>query len=153
MRLRDAHDLALVGAPSGHGEGVRHDARAGLQALEARLQPVDEPRQQVNRDHGGPGNVRGEHVALDEGHALGHVGAARVLARLLHQRAVELDPEAARAELLRRRDHDAAVARAEIHHEVVGSGAGELEHAVHHLIRRGDERNAGERILRRHARR
>ena len=99
----------------------------GFSSLEeARLQLVDEEGQQIHRDHARLRDVGGEHVALTNDDALGDLGAARVVARLLHQPAVELDADAARAELLRRRDHDAAVARAEVDHQVARRGAGEL---------------------------
>src|SRR3989304_4396141 len=69
----------------------------------------------------------------------GSMPRARARARLLHRGGGELDARAARAELARRLDHDAAVARAQIDHEIPGPGAGELQHALHALCGRGDE--------------
>jgi hypothetical protein len=63
-----------------------------------------------------------------------------VLARSAHQLAVELDAQAARAVLARGSDHDPSVARAEVDHEIVGTCARHLEHALDHLGGRGDER-------------
>ena len=46
-----------------------------------------------------------------------------------------------RAPNLRRGDHDAPVARAEVHHQVARARLRELQHAMHHLVRGGDERD------------
>ena len=140
MPLRDAHRFRAVGLPARHREGVRDDACAGPQLLQQLgLQLVYEEGEQVDRHHGRAPEVGREDIALLERHSPGHPGTARVLARERHQPRVNLHAEAARAELLRRGDHDAAVARAEVHHEIVLAGAGEREHALDHFVRRGDE--------------
>ena len=141
MALRDAHGLAAVRRPARHGERVRHDARARRELVdEARLQLLHQRGQQVDRYYRCPGNVGGQHVALHEARPGRNLCQLSILARLLDQRAVELDAEAARAELLRRGDDDAAVARAEVDHQVVGTRLGHLQHALDNVGRRGDER-------------
>jgi hypothetical protein len=110
-------------------------------AGEALLQLADQAREQVDGDDARLGEIRREHVALHEGHAIGDARGARILARLVHQALVELDAKAARAELARRHDDDAAVARAEVGDEIVAACARELEHPLHHLLGCGDERH------------
>ena len=135
---------AAVGLPAGHAEGVRHDARAGRELVEeARLQLVDQRRQQVDGHHARLRDVGGQHVALHEATRGPRRSARRAFSRdFSTRRGVELDAQAARAELLRRRDHDAAVARAEVDHQVVGARAGELA-ACARPPRRGVVMNGG----------
>ena len=117
MRFREPQRLAGVRPPAGHAEGVRDDARSGLERREkARLQVANQLWQQVHRDDARRGEIGRQHIALDEAHALADAGAARVVARGSDQVRVQLDAEATRAEAARRRNDDAAVARAEIGH-------------------------------------
>src|SRR5205807_8680978 len=88
------------------------------------------------------------HVAVHEGHAVGHYRETRVVARLLEQLLVELDAQPSRAEFLRRRDHDPAIARAEIDDQVSRLRAGKLQHALHHVARGADERRPAFTLLR-----
>jgi hypothetical protein len=127
---------------------VRHNARSRPQLVEKTwLQPIDEPGQQVDRHHAGLRQIRGEHVALHEAHAVGDTSLPRALARLLHQGRVELDPQAARAEVAGRGDDDPAIAGAQIDHQVCGARAGQLEHALDDLVGGGDERHRRQRFL------
>ena len=93
------------------------------------------------------------YILLTQGH-VDHVGGVshfrepRVVARLLDQLLVELDAQPSRAEFLRRRDHDPAVAGAEVDDQVSRLRAGKLQHALHHLARGGDERRPAFTLLR-----
>ncbi len=84
---------------------------------------------------------------MHEGHAVGHFREPRVVPRALDQLLVELDAEPSRAEFLRRRDHDPAVARAQIDHQVPRLRAGKLQHALYHVARGGDERRPAFALL------
>src|SRR4051812_14254683 len=98
---------------------MRDDARAGLELIdEARLQLADELGQEVHGNHACLREIGEQDIALNDAHALGHTGASRVLARELGELLVELDAQATRAVLARRRDDDAAIARAQIRYEV-----------------------------------
>ena len=111
----------------------------GFSSQESAAAAVDEEGQQIDRHDARLGDVRREHVALDE-RTRSATPAWRALSRdLFDQPAIELDAEAARAEL-RGGDDDAAVARAEVDHHVAGPGVRELQHPLHDLVRRGDER-------------
>src|SRR6185503_13342063 len=126
----------LVGLPFAHGEGVGDDARAGLQVEDLRPQLEVDVRQQEHGDHGGLGEVGLEQVRLHELRALGDAFFRGVALRQLDHVGVVLDAEGARA-ALRRGDHGAAVARAEVHDEVVLRHLGHVEHLVDHDLRRG----------------
>jgi len=63
------------------------------------------------------------------------------------KKMVELDAQPSRAEFLRRRDHDPAVARAKIDDQVSRLRAGKLQHALHHVARGGDERRPAFALL------
>ena len=65
-------------------------------------------------------DVGGEEVLRHEPHAVRHAGRGGVLRRLLHERRIELDADAAGAVLLRGGDHDPSVARAEVVDDVAG---------------------------------
>src|SRR4051812_48442271 len=127
---------------------MRHDARTRLQLDEFGLQLADQVGQQVQRHHARFREIGEQDVALDEFHTVGDSCVARVFARDLHQLAVELDAKPARTVLASGGDDDAAVARTEIHDQIVRARAGECEHALHHFIGRGDERHAPRRVLR-----
>src|SRR5437763_12913550 len=107
MRRSHRHRIDAVRLPPHHLERMRHDAGPGPKLIdEARLQAVDERWQQVDRDDGCLGNIRYQHIALDERDAIPDIGPARVFARLLDEAFVELDSETARAEFLRGGDDD-----------------------------------------------
>jgi hypothetical protein len=61
---------------------------------------------------------------------------------------IDFHAEAARAEYLRRGDHDAAVPRAEVDDEIVRAGTRKRQHALDHVVRRGDEGRAPLVLLR-----
>src|SRR5919204_914741 len=129
------HRLLGIGLPVAHGEGVRRDARAGLQRQELRPQLQVDIRQQEHGDHSGFREVGLEEIGLHELDAFVDTCLVRVLLRELDHVRVVLDAERARA-ALRRRDHRAAVARAEIDDIVLWRDARHVEHLVDHRLRR-----------------
>ena len=133
--LRRAHLEALVGRPVADAAVVRHDARARLEAQQARQQLGIEIRQQIERDHGRGGEIGLEDVAHLEAGAVAKARLLRVLRRQPHEIGIEVDAEAPRA-ALRRLDDDAAVARAEVDDVVVLLHLGHAQHALDDLHRR-----------------
>jgi hypothetical protein len=120
---------------------VRHDAGAWPQ-LPGEQRPQAEicRGQQIQGHDGGVGQVGREDILLAELDEVGDAGRPGVGTRLLDQAWVDLQAHAAGAIDARRGDGDAAVARAEIVHDVVGGDAGEGEHPVHDVVRRGHVR-------------
>src|SRR4029453_11125113 len=101
--------------PVAHVEVVRDDPRAGSELAEQlRPQAKVQLGRQVQRHHGGLAEVGLEQIARPERHAIGDAGPAGRLHALGHQLRIDLDADAPRAEVARRRDHHAAVARAQI---------------------------------------
>jgi hypothetical protein len=128
---------------------MRDDPRAGTQAAKKEgRQPVDETGEQIDGHHARRRDVRSKDICVLERHSIGDAGLERVVARFPHQAGIDLDAEAARAEFLRGGDDDASVAGAQIDHHIVRSGVRKLQHAMHDLVRRGDERRA-DRLVRR----
>ena len=79
-----------------------------------------------------------EHVLPDERGALRHPGREGAVAAVLHERGVELHANRPCSTLCGR-DHDPAVARAQVVHDVVGFHVGEPEHVGDHARGRGNE--------------
>jgi hypothetical protein len=100
---------------------VRQDARARIQLGEQLvLEHVHRVRQQVHGEHGGLADVGLEQVLDGELGAIGHTLQLGRLVRFLHQLLVDVHAEAARAEHLGGREHDAPVARPQVDDESFG---------------------------------
>jgi hypothetical protein len=84
-----------------------------------------------------------EQVLVAELHQAGHAVLFRVLVGFLDALRVDVDADRADSELLRRRDRDAAVARAKVVEHVALLDVGKPQHLVHHLLRRGHEDDVG----------
>jgi hypothetical protein len=125
----------LVGLPVAHGEGVGDDARAGLHVEDLGTQLEIDVRQQEERDHRRLGEIGLEEVGLDERGAGRDAFLRRVALRELDHVRVVFDAHRARA-ALRRGDDGAAVARAEVHVEVLRRELRHVEHLVHQRLRR-----------------
>src|SRR5581483_9948018 len=138
LAARDAR--GLVGHPVVHGERVRDDARAGPHLQDRGAQLDVERRQQVHGDDRRLAEVGGEDVAVDDRRLARDAGLLRVALRVLRHLGVVLDAVGARAELLRRRDRDLAVAGAEIVDDVVRLDLRHRQHAVDDLAGLADLR-------------
>ena len=86
-------------------------------------------RQQEQREHGGLGNVGRVHVAFHELGAVGDPSGSGRAPRQLDHLRIELDAEPVGA-ALRGGDDVAAVARPQIHHEVLRRDFGHVEHLL-----------------------
>jgi hypothetical protein len=90
---------------------VRDDPRARTQlALKLRPQTQVDRRREIERHHGRIGQIRLEEIALPEGHPVAHPGALRRLDAQGHQLRIDLDADAAGAEIASGRDHQPTVA-------------------------------------------
>src|SRR5512134_3255681 len=97
-----AHLLHAVGLPVAHVEAVRNDAGAGPELADqpgAQLQI--EPRQEIERHDGRIAEVDLEQVLVDESHAPGDAGLARICVRLPDALRVDVDAGPAHAIALR----------------------------------------------------
>jgi hypothetical protein len=131
---------------------VGDDARAGPQLLEDARPKLDvELPEEIERKHGGRPQVRDEQVVGNELDAVGDARAAGVVITEIDEIGLDLDAQAARAELRRRGDHDPAVAGPEIDDVVVRADPRELEHPVDRRLRRRNVRRLREEHLRRRA--
>ena len=111
--------------------------RAGLELLQQlRAQLQVERRQQVERHDRRLADVALEQVLMQDLDPVGHAVLRDVLVGFLDALRVDVDADAARAELLRRGDDDAAVAAAEVVDDVVLGDLGGLEHRLDHVGRR-----------------
>ena len=124
---------------------MRDDARARLEIEQPGAQFEVDPRQQVHRDHRRVAEVGFKQIPLLKRHAVGDSGLPGVGVRLVDALGIEIDAEAARLVLPRRRHDDPAVARSEIDHIVVGGHLCDFQHALDHLLRRGNVGHAGGR--------
>ena len=75
--------------------------------------------------------------------AVGHAALLRLVVRQPDELGIDVDAEPARLVLLSRREHDDAVARAQIHHEIVRADLRHAQHLVHHDLRGGHVGPAG----------
>ncbi len=114
---------------------MRNDARSRRElAQQLRQKTAVERLEEKERHHRRFADVRLEQVAAHEAHAVLDAGAARLVHRHAQRRGVDLDADAARAELLRRGDDDAPVAAAQVVDHVLRSGARELEHSQNRFV-------------------
>src|SRR5204862_5822486 len=97
---------------------------------------------------GGGAEVRGEEIALNELDEVGHPRGARAGVRFGDELWIDFDPDAARAVLFRRGNHDTSVAGTEVVDNVGARDPGGREHRVHDLRRRRDETDVGHAGLR-----
>src|SRR2546421_9411824 len=123
--------LLHVGLPVAHRERVRRDARAGLEAEQLWPELQVDVRQQEHGDDGRLREIGLEEIGLHELHAVGDARRARVVPGELDHVRVVLDAHRPRA-ALRRGDHGAPVARAEVDDEVLRRHARHVEHLVDH---------------------
>jgi hypothetical protein len=123
---------------------MRHDTSPRFQLREDdRPKPHVDLREEVRRQDRRAGNVGDEEVLREKLGFVGHALALRLAPRVAHERAVELDAKPARPPLLRSRDDDAPVARAEIDHEILGAYPGDFEHGVDDVGWGGDVGDVG----------
>ena len=146
-----------VGFPLGEAVVVRDDPRAGLQLREELgLELVHERRQEIHRDDARLADVGREDVAFTKRDAIGNAFAARQLAALRNELAVDLDADAARAPVAGGGDDDASIARAQVVDDVVRADRGKPQHFVdveprrwnvrrRHIERRSAGRRRGKR--------
>src|SRR5204863_9440276 len=83
---------------------------------------------QVDRDHGGAGQVGGEEILPEERHPRADAGGQRRVAADVDQLGIDLDADAVSAEVAGGRDHHAPVAAAEVEDRVVLGDGGHLQH-------------------------
>ena len=120
---------------------MRHDARAGLQREEPRAQLQVHVGKEIERHDGRLREIGLEKILLAEFRARFHARQLRVVAAPLHQAGHDLHAQPARPELLRRGDHDAPVAGAQVDHVILRTHAREPQHRKGHIVGRGDERH------------
>jgi hypothetical protein len=113
-RLAVAHALRGVRLPLAHVPGVGNDARSRLHREDLRSQLLVEVGQQVERQHGRAREVFLEDVAFDDRHLAADTRSLRVAPRQRGEVAVVFDADGFRAELLRRRNRQPAVARTQV---------------------------------------
>src|ERR1017187_5631704 len=124
--------LHLVRRPVLEFEIVRHHPGAFLQLLiEHRLNFVDKPRQQINRDQVPGTVVLLQQIPVDDVRVLFQVQFQDLVRAQLAQILVQFHPDRVRMELLRGHDHDAPVARPEIVHLLPSLQAAELQHLLY----------------------
>jgi hypothetical protein len=127
----------VVRRPLAHAVIVGHDARP-------RLERGKEPgadhqihfRQQIDSENGGGGDVGRVQIALVEHCAVRDPGLGRVAVGERDQPAIEVHAETACPALFCRGDHHAPVARPEVDDVIAGPDFGDLQHRVHHVLRR-----------------
>ena len=100
---------------------------------------------QVERHHGGVGDVGVEQVLPDEPDPVRHARRAGVALAFGDPRGIDVDADAARAVAPRRGDHDPPVAGAEVVDDVVLPHAGELQHRRDRSVGRRHERDVERR--------
>ena len=144
LALPAAHALHAVGLPVAHVEIVGDDTYARRQlAQELGAQPQIHIVAQVERHHGGARQVGDEQVLPEERDARAHPGRQRRVTTDVDQLGIDLDADAARAEVAGGGDDHAAVTAAEVEDHVLGGDGGDLEHLEAHGLRCGDEEDVG----------
>ena len=114
---------------------MRDDAGAGpefLQQLGAQLH--GHIREQVERHHARPGQVRLEEVLHLEGDLVGNPVPDRIPAGEVDQRRIEIHTEPARAEAPCCDDRNAPVPRTQVDQEIARPHFGHAQHAEHHFV-------------------
>ena len=115
------------------------DAGSGLHLLQdPRPQPQVDLGGQIEGDDVGLIERSPEQVLAAELDAVGDAGRLGVGGGFADPGRIDVDAEAAGAVAARRRDQDAAVARAEVDHLVAGPDLGHGEHRIDHRIIGGD---------------
>ena len=148
-----ADDAVLVGLPVAHRKCVGDEARAGAQlGQQARPEPEVDRRQQIGGDHARLADRRVENVLAAEAGPRFDAGEPSGGIAFGHARRIDVDAKRAGA-TLRRRDHDPAVARAQVDQRVARRQRGEIEHRLHHRPRRRHIRHVEVRLGRRDRRR
>jgi hypothetical protein len=132
--------------PVFHREIMGDDARSRLEVEQLRAQFHVDPRQQVHGDDRRFAEIGFEEIALIKRNLVQHTGRFGVFVCLADTLGIEVDAEAARAMFLCGRNDDAPVAGTEVDQVILGSHFRNLQHALHHLLRRRHVRNA--RLLR-----
>ena len=131
--------------PAADRELVRDHARAGLQVLlQVGLQPLVGTGQEEHRHHVGRAEVHAQGAAFDHADPVSRPSVLICSHGLPAKIRLDLHTHAAGAELLRGRDHDAAVAAAQIVDHVARLDAAGLQHPFHDDLGRG---NVGRQIL------
>ena len=131
------HDLRF---PVAHGEVVRDDACAGAQlARQDRAQLHVRRGQQIEGHDRRVRDVDGHRVLQQERDAPLDAGGLGVGFAWFDQIGVDVDAHAPRAELLRRRDDDPAVAASEVVDDVARADLGQRQHALDDVGRSRDE--------------
>jgi hypothetical protein len=132
----------LVGYPVTLVPDVGNDPRTRLQGR-AQLRPQFQVRLRMQEQdhHCRRPHVGGIHVVKPELHFVLDTCVASVRLRPRHQRGIELDPHATRAELFGRGDRDAPVPGPEIVDDVLRADVSQLEHRAHDGRRRRLEAN------------
>ena len=133
-RALAADGLGLVRFPILHREGVRDHPRARLEVQDLRAQLDVDLGQQEHRDDRRLREVGLVEVGLEERCLGGDVLLGGIGLRQLDHVGVVLDPHGGRA-ALRGGDNGAAVARPEVHDEVLRRHLGHVEHLVHERLR------------------
>ena len=114
------------------------DAGAALElALQLRAHREVHLGREKEHDHCCVANVCHEEIFVQKPDAIDDVCLTRVLPAFGDAQGIDIDTDAARAELARRGDDDAPVAAPEVVHHVAGVHLGQPQHGVHHLHRRG----------------
>ena len=103
----------------------------GLRSRNFGGQLLDVAGEQKEREHGGLGDIRREHVALSEHGLVGDPLLDRFLLRQLDEVLVVLHAERADAAARRREDHP-AVTGPEVHQEVLRRHLRHVEHLLDH---------------------
>ena len=124
----------LVGGPLLDAERVGHDACPGRERRELVPQLQQVVGQEEQRQDGGLLELRGVHVALDEGRLVADTRLRRVLLRELDHVRVVLDAQGPRA-ALRCGNHVTSIAGTEVDHEVPRRDFGHVEHFFYSRLR------------------
>src|SRR6266850_3415258 len=117
---------------------MRDDASATLElALQLRAHREVHLGREKESDDCSVANVCYEEIFVQKPNAIDDVCLTRVLPAFGNAHGIDIDTDAASAELTRRGDDDAPVAAPEIVHHVAGVHFGQPQHGMHYLHRRG----------------
>ena len=130
--------------PVAHSEFMGNNAGARSKAREQfRPETFVERFEQEQCDHCGFANIGLKQVAFDEMNQMRDAGIHRILAGLLNQHRIDLNPNATRPVLPCRHDRNAAIAGSKVVHDICFLYLGKFKHRFDDSVRRGNIDNVG----------